>query len=251
MLTEERFSAILELLQEKKAITVTELTILLNTSESTIRRDLNSLQNLGKLKKVHGGATVLEDEIFTFTKEEDVPTKASMNVKEKIEISKYAAAMIQEDDFVYIDAGTTTEHLIDYIGETKAKFLTNGIVHAKKLLQKGYTTYILGGQLKSATEAIIGSTALHNLKKYNMTKAFLGTNGIQMDRGFTTPDVEEAAMKEAVIQQSYVSFILADRTKFGKITPVSFAQLEQACIITDRLLDKKYLDYTVIKEVFA
>lgn len=247
MLTEERFSAILERLQDKKAVTVAELTKLLETSESTIRRDLNTLHDMGKLKKVHGGATLCNEAYLT--NEEDVPTKSQYYVTEKERIAKYAATLIDDEDFVYIDAGTTTEKLIDYIGETKATFVTNGIVHAKKLIQKGFKAYVVGGQLKLSTEAIVGAEALSNLKKYNFTKCFLGTNGITLDNGFSTPDVEEALIKIEAVNRTHKVFVLADHSKFGKQSSVSFANLDQAVIITDELTDERYKEQTVIKEV--
>lgn len=247
MLTEERFSAILERLQDKKVVTVAELTKLLETSESTIRRDLNTLHDMGKLKKVHGGATLCDEAYLT--NEEDVPTKSQYYVTEKERIAKYAATLIEDEDFVYIDAGTTTEKLIDYIGETKATFVTNGIVHAKKLIQKGFKAYVVGGQLKLSTEAIVGAEALSNLKKYNFTKCFLGTNGITLDNGFSTPDVEEALIKIEAVNRTHKVFVLADHSKFGKQSSVSFANLDQAVIITDELTDERYKEQTVIKEV--
>lgn len=246
MLTEERFSEILKLLDEKRAVTVTELTELLQTSESTIRRDLNTLDEMGKLKKVHGGATVLGDGPSAF--EEDVAAKAKSHMNEKNCIAKYAASLIHDDDFVFIDAGTTTEQLIQYLTNTRAVFVTNGIVHAKKLLKKGLKAYVIGGQLKLATEAIIGAQAVDSLRKYNFTKCFLGTNGVSAEAGYSTPDLEEALIKEEAVKRSYVTFVLADRSKFGKVSSVTFAELKQACIITDQLPDAKYAEYTTIKE---
>ena len=247
MLTEERFSTILELLQEKKAVTVAELTQILETSESTIRRDLNTLHEMGKLKKVHGGATLCGEAYFT--KEEDVPTKSRHHIQEKERISRYAASLISDEDFIYIDAGTTTEHLIDYIESTKATFVTNGIAHAKKLVQKGHKAYVLGGQFKLSTEAIIGAEGLNNLKKYHFTKCFLGTNGITLEEGFSTPDVEEAMIKMEAARRSHQVFVLADHSKFGKQSSVSFASLDQAVIITDQVVDQRYKKQTVIREV--
>lgn len=249
MLTEERFASILKILNEKGSVTVNELTKFLNTSESTIRRDLNTLHETGKLKKVHGGATAIEFENEFSSFEEDITTKSQKNIDQKIAICRYAIKLINDNDFIFIDAGTTTENLIPFIENTKATFVTNGIVHAKKLIKKGLKTYILGGQLKLSTEAIIGSECVSCLKKYNFTKSFIGTNGIHIDSGFTTPDIEEAIIKKEAIKKSFVSFILADNSKFGKTSAVTFADLEQAFIITDKLNDKKYSNYTTIKEV--
>lgn len=247
MLTQERQSMILQILQQRKAVTVAELTQELDTSESTIRRDLITLAEMGKLNKVHGGATTLEDGFSAF--EEDVATKSVMNVDEKDEIARYAASLINDDDFIYIDAGTTTEKLIDYITNTKATFVTNGIVHAKKLIQRGCKAYVIGGELKLSTEAIVGADGISYIKKYNFSKCFIGTNGISIEHGFTTPDLEEALLKKEVISRSYISYIVADHTKFGKITSVTFADIDQACIITDRIADDKFKAATIVKEI--
>lgn len=249
MLTQERFSLILNILKDKKTVTITELTQELKASESTIRRDLSQLDKLGKLHKVHGGAVVIEDDSFSMF-EASVEAKSSLNIEEKAAIGKYAASLINNEDFVFIDAGTTTEHLIDYINNTKAVFVTNGIVHAKKLIQRGCKAYVIGGELKLATEAIVGADGISNLKKFNFTKCFIGTNGISLDKGFTTPDLDEALIKREAIERSYMRYVLADHTKFGKVLSVTFSNIENACIITDFLPDDKFRKTTIVKEVF-
>lgn len=248
MLSEEREQRILQLLEQKKAVTVMELTKLLQTSESTIRRDLNSLAEMGKLNKVHGGATAIET--FRQTIEENVEEKALKNIQEKIQIAQYAATLVQNDDFVFLDAGTTTAKMIDYLDPTsKAVFITNGIVHVRKLTQKGIKAYLLGGELKLSTEAMIGAAATDSLKAYNFTKSFIGCNGIHEEYGFSTPDVAEAMIKKEAMNRCFMNCIVADSSKFGKISAVSFGRLSQACIITDQIKDKKYANYTVIREV--
>lgn len=247
MLTEERQNEILRLLQEKGAVTVVELTKSLNSSAATIRRDLNSLNEAGKLNKVHGGATL--SELKLETKEDDISTKLLKNVKEKVMIAQYAASLVRDEDFIFIDAGTTTEKMIEFLKDTKAVFVTNGIVHAKKLIQKGLKAYIIGGELKIRTEAIVGVEGLNNLKKYNFSKSFLGTNGIHISCGYSTMDIDEAIIKREVINRSFSKFILADSSKFGKTMPITFAELDQSCIITNKVEDKKYLNCTVIKEL--
>lgn len=247
MLSEDRFQTILQLLQQKRSVTVSELCKLLQTSESTIRRDLNTLAEMGKLNKVHGGATAIDQPIFT--QEETVDIRSSKYIKEKNQIAAYAASIVTNEDFIFLDAGTTTEKVIDFLVPTKAVFITNGILHIRKLTQKGFRAYLLGGELKLSTEAMVGATAVENLKSYNFTKCFLGANGIHDKYGFTTPDVAEAMIKKEVLGRSFMRCILADRSKFGAITSVSFGNLSQACIVTDCLENTHYKDFTVIKEV--
>ena len=156
MLTQERYQKITELVERQGAVTVTELAQTLNISESTVRRDLNALDELGRLQKVHGGATARTGTAFS-SAEEDVATKAARHVAEKEAVGRYAAGLIADDDFVYLDAGTTTGKVIDHVAPgCKATFVTNGVDHAIRLTRRGLKTFILGGQFKSTTDAIVG-----------------------------------------------------------------------------------------------
>lgn len=246
MLTEERRAKIVEIVNERKAVSVNDLVELLDTSAATIRRDINALSKSRQIVKVFGGATAISS-LSVKTGEDAVRMKANKNVIEKGNIAKYAASLIQDDDFVYIDAGTTTLSMIDYIDNHKAKFITNGVVHAKKLMDKGLETIMIGGRLKASTEAVVGPDCTEFIRKYHFSKAFMGTNGISLIAGFTTPDSDEAMIKKEAIKHTYMSYILADHTKFDQITSVTFADISDCCIITDHMVNKEYLNKTVIK----
>ena len=247
MLTQKRHQMILELLEQKQSVTVAELTGLLDASEATVRRDLNALHDQGLLRKVHGGATALRGAIAL--EEPDMPTKASLHVEEKRAIGAYAATLVQDDDFVYIDAGTSTQQLVQHLAPTKASFVTNGIEHARLLLRRGLRTQLLGGVIKPTTEAITGAVALESLRRYNFSKCFMGTNGVDLRCGLTTPDPEEAALKSEAMARSYLSFVLADKSKFGVVTPVTFSALERACLLTETEPAPEYRRQTIIKVV--
>ena len=233
MLSQERYKLILEKLDKESVVYLNDLVKYLNTSESTIRRDLTALDKLGLLRKVHGGATSIKDINIT-TIDDKVENRQGLNINEKILIAEFAASLIKDNDFVYIDAGTTTELMIDFITNTKAVFVTNGIVHARKLIQKNCITYILGGELKLTTEAIVGAQTVSTLKKYNFTKGFFGTNGVDIERGFTTPDINEALVKETAFAHCHFKYILADSSKFGETSAVTFGNIKDATIITDK-----------------
>ncbi len=247
MLTEERYSTILKILAAKKAVTVLELSRLLGISESTVRRDLTALHNSGRLYKVYGGATAIDANYST--REEDVTTKNDLFNAEKLRIAKKAAGLVSRGDFIYLDAGTTTFCIIDFLTEKNASFVTNGIAHASHLAERGFKAFILGGQLKPTTEAVIGAAALDNIRNYNFTKGFFGTNGISTIAGFSTPDSDEGMVKSEALTRCRQAFILADNSKFNKIAPITFANISCATILTDTLTDKKYRDYTTIIEV--
>lgn len=171
MLTEQRHEIILNLLSEKGSITVTELKDILNTSESTIRRDLNTLDEQGRLTKVFGGA--VEKINGVSTTELSVSQKADVNTEEKKKIAMYAARLVVPNDFIYIDAGTTTEYLIDYLEEKNATYVTNAVTHARKLAIAGFKVILIGGELKGLTEAVVGNQAIITIDRMNFNKGFL------------------------------------------------------------------------------
>ena len=222
---------------------------LLNASESTVRRDLSILNEKRMLVKVRGGAIAISQDDRFIAAEPDVEEKSELYTAEKEAIARYAASLIEDGDFVYIDAGTTTEKMIDFIPSKSVTFVTNAFINAKKLVQKGFKVLMLAGEVKASTEAIVGSDAVINLMHYNFTKCFMGVNGISIKAGLSTPDKNEASVKSMAIMRSKAVYILADHSKFGKITSVNFAEINCGKIITDKVPDKKYLSKASVKEV--
>lgn len=233
MLTEERFAKILSILESTGSVTVQQLMTALDASESTIRRDLTALDANGQITKVHGGA-ILKNTVYS-TKDDEVMHRKEQNKDAKEKIARYAAELITPGDFVYIDAGTTTERMIDYITSKQAVFVTNAITHAKKLAEHGCTVYILGGEFKAVTEAIVGEEAVVTLEKYNFTKGFWGANGVSIQKGFSTPELKEALVKRKSMENCKECFVLADDSKFNQISSVTFAPFESATVITTGL----------------
>ena len=240
MLTEERFAKILSILERMGSVTVQQLMTELDASESTVRRDLNTLDANGQLVKVHGGA-ILKNTVYS-TIDDEVVHRKEQNREAKDKIARYAAGLITAEDFVYIDAGTTTERMIDYIANRQAVFVTNAIGHAKKLAEHGCKVYILGGEFKAVTEAIVGEEAVFTLDKYNFTKGFWGANGVSLQKGFSTPELKEAMVKRKSMENCRDCYILADESKFSQISSVTFAQFEKAIVITTELKQGIYKD---------
>lgn len=232
MLTETRQEQILKLLKSKGSVTLQELKEYLNTSESTIRRDLNVMHGQGRLRKVFGGAVALED---VDAKDEQVARREEKNLEEKKKIGRYAASLIQEDDFVYLDAGTTTGCMLEYIKEKRAVFVTNAPSHAQKLARAGIRVILTGGRLKQSTEAIVGNEACLQLKRFNFNIGFWGTNGVSVKAGLSTPDPDEAMVKQCAMEQTQKCFVVCDHSKFYKVSPVTFGSLEDAVILTDEI----------------
>jgi len=249
LLTEERHRLILNILKEKGIVKINELVELTGTSESTIRRDLTYLENTNALKRVHGGATLIKGRFI----EPSYSEKQVRSIHEKSIIAKYAAALIENGDCIYLDAGTTTFEMIKNIDKKDIVVVTNGLKHIDALVEKNISSYILGGKVKGRTKAVIGADASKSLQKFRFDKCFIGINGIHLDYGFTTPDSEEAVLKENAIDISREAFILADESKFGEVAFVKVADLEQATIITNTEVQdyERYKEKTRIKVVMG
>ena len=249
MLTEERFAKIVKIVNQEGTVTVLELAQAIGISESTIRRDLNQLDKLGRIRKVHGGATAAV--LMSDGHERNMQEKYSRNIEEKRAIAAYAATLVHPNDFVFLDAGSTTEQMAEYLEESTAFYVTNGITLAQKLAARGFKTMLLAGRVKASTDAVIGMEAVSSLARYHFTRGFFGTNGITVAEGFTTPDLEEAANKRAAMEHCRQCYVLADNSKFDTLSNVSFGELSKAKIITTKgnVRLKNYKQHTEVIEV--
>lgn len=230
MLTEERKKRILSLVNEGGSVSVQRLMEALQASESTVRRDLTELDRKGLLVKVHGGAMASSKAV---TEEYFVAEREVINHEKKTQIASYAASLITPEDVVFLDAGTTTGLMIDYLNCTDVLFITNAIAHARKLCNKGFQVYMPGGVVKTRTEALIGAQTCQYLMKCHFTKGFFGANGVTLTDGLTTPDMQEAAVKEMAVQRTRTRYALCDSSKFGRISSVTFADFSAVTVLTD------------------
>lgn len=226
ILKSERKQLILERLESQQFLRLEELIDLLSTSESTVRRDLDELEAAGKLRRVHGGAELPAN----LQLEESILEKSVKNVQEKRMIAERAADLVGPGDVIFLDAGTTTGLLIDYLQQENLTVVTNSIHHAVRLVERKIETIIIGGFVKQSTDASIGAVALEQIGQLNFDKAFLGMNGI--DRQYlTTPDMEEATIKRTVLENAKETYILADASKIGQFSFVKVAPIDKATII--------------------
>lgn len=244
MLINKRHEEILLAVNRNEIISVKELVDITNTSESTIRRDLVDLEKKDLLVRVHGGAARVDNNF-----EASVESKTVIHSDEKELIAKYAAEVVVDGDYIFLDAGSTTFRLIKYLDKKKVTVVTNGITHIPELMKYRISTYIIGGLVKDTTSALVGKTAHETLREYHFTKAFIGVNSLSIKGGYTTPDPEESMLKELAMKNSDKVFVLADSSKFNRNSFSKFGDLNQAIIITDRLLDKDYLKETEVREL--
>ncbi|MFJ7636838.1 DeoR/GlpR family DNA-binding transcription regulator [Peribacillus sp. NPDC097264] len=229
MLTTERHDVILTLIKKKGIIKMQELVDHLQASESTIRRDLVQLEELKLLKRVHGGAALLQRKGMEPTTLE----KQNKALSEKKLLAELGSTFIENDDCIYLDAGTTISELIPYLKDKNVTVLTNGLMHIQKLMELEIKTVIVGGTIKASTNAVVGSTAVDFLSDYRFDKCFLGINGIHPELGLTTPDPEEALLKKTAIRLSNQSYVLADSSKLNEVTFAKVADVSEVILLTD------------------
>lgn len=239
MLTPERQRLILQMIKEKSVVKIQDIVELTGASESTIRRDLTQLEQEKYLKRVHGGAAKLQGKL----QEPSMIEKSTKNLQEKQRIAKYAASLIEAGDSIYVDAGSTTFEMIPFLPKKEIVVVTNGLMHLNLLLEREIPTYIIGGYAKQKTKAIIGRGALDSLEQYRFDKCFLGVNGIHPEFGYTTPDQEEAIIKQMALKMSREAFVLADNTKFSEVSFAKIVDIHEATIITEDIDEEIFTQF--------
>lgn len=228
MITTQRYELIIKYLNDHGSASVNELVGLTASSTATIRRDLTHLEAEGLLTRIHGGATL--DHIV---KEASYTDKSVKNLKGKISIAKNAALLIEDGETIFMDAGTTTYEMLSFIEAENLTIVTNSVTVISSLVKLGHKVYLLGGKVKPLTYAIVGSEASQKLSTLSFDKCFLGTDGVDLIHGYSTPDSEEALIKKTALNQSKAGYILADSSKYHRTAFVKFADIEEAVLITE------------------
>jgi DeoR family transcriptional regulator, fructose operon transcriptional repressor len=236
MYAEERQQEILRLARVEGRVDVAALADTLNVTAETIRRDLTTLERAGVLRRVHGGAIPVERIGF----EPAVATRDAVLTVEKERIAKAALSELPEDGAIILDAGTTTARLAQALPlDRELTVVVNSPVLATMLAARAnVNVLLLGGRLRGRTLATVDDWALRPLADLYVDVAFLGANGCSVERGLTTPDPAEAAVKRAMIAAARRTILLADHTKIGNDYLARFGQLSDLdLLITDTGLD--------------
>lgn len=232
MYAEERQQEIVRIARTSGRVDVTTLAEALNVTAETIRRDLTSLERAGLLRRVHGGAIPVERLGF----EPALATRDSVLIEEKERIAKAALAEVPDEGAIILDAGTTTARLAQALpADKELTVVVNSPVIAVALgTRKNLNILLLGGRLRGRTLATVDDWALRPLADMYVDVAFMGTNGCSVERGLTTPDPAEAAVKRAMIRAARRCVLLADHTKMGNDYLARFGVLSDLdTLITD------------------
>jgi len=225
---DQRKNHILDRLLSNGRVDATEVAESLGVTGETIRKDLIALERQGILRRVHGGAVPVQSLAF----EPGVETRTEYST-EKTRIAQAALAHLPNEGSVLIDAGSTTAKLVEMLpGDRELTVYTNTIPLAISLLTRPrLTVFTLGGRLRNKTFAEVGDWTVRALAEINVDVAFLGTNGISMARGLTTPDPAEAAVKRLMLGCAAKRVLLADHSKFGVVKGTKHGDLDDIDVL--------------------
>ena len=228
----ERQDEILALIQQEKRVSVTALVERFAVVGETIRRDLADLEQRGLIRRVHGGAIPVERVVF----EPPIEARHDLMRSEKDRIALAALAELPCEGSAFIEAGSTTSFLAGVLpADCNLTIVTNGGYIATSLARHpGITVLSVGGRVRPRSLACVDDWALETLSRLRVTVAFLGTNGISIENGLTTPDPAEAAVKRAMLSIAQHTVLLADHSKIGVASLLRYGDVNQIhTLITD------------------
>jgi len=228
----KRHQLILDLLNQEKHIEVSDLCISLNVSAVTIRKDLKLLEEKGLLFRTHGGASLKNP----YANDRSVIEKEKISITEKSDIAQTAAELILDNDSILIASGTTLQALAKAINpDNVLMVVTSSLNIAMELsIHKNIRVLQLGGFVRQSSFSVTGDHAVQILENVSCSKLFIGVDGIDLEYGLTTSNLEEAALNQKMLASANKLIVLADSSKFGKrsfakICPLSRVDL----LITD------------------
>jgi DeoR family deoxyribose operon repressor len=231
----------IKLLEDRHFLSVKQLSNELNVSEMTIRRDIQFLNQNNLAKQVFGGIKSNE-EISNYNRSQEL----SVNIERKIKIAKIAASMIENQDIVFFDTGTTVELIPDYLDENiECIFITFSLPVIEKLKNfKKCTLIVCGGKYSQKSNSFVSSEQTLEIEKYRANKAFIGITGFDRELGVTCSYIEEKSLKQALIRNSKETIIVSDTSKFGKVSTCIFGKENDFDVmITDKNIPKEYEEF--------
>ncbi|WP_182486546.1 DeoR/GlpR family DNA-binding transcription regulator [Microbacterium halimionae] len=233
----ERREHIETVLREEGRVVVVDLALRFDVTTETVRRDLDAMESEGRLRRVHGGAVAKER---GSTREVPVFERTGQRADAKRAIALRALDAIPPgfSGSIYLDAGTTTAAIAAMLPERLAAFGSSAevVTHSLTLAPivagvPNISLLLIGGRIRGVTAAAVGASTVRSIAAIRPDIAFIGANGISGEFGLSTPDAEEAAVKEAIVRAARRVVVLADSSKFGQELLVGFAALNEIDVI--------------------
>ncbi len=226
---------------EHKTVTLDELCEEFGVSKNTVRRDLDVLLENRRFKKIYGGVTVEDFKELVSFGERNIS-----KLSEKQRIAQKAASLVEDGDVIFIDSGTTTLHLVEYLGERKnVTIVTNNIETILRAIpMENLTLIALPGTLNRKTLSFTGLNAVQLLQQFNIRKAFMASTGYSMESGVTNSSPLESDIKRTAVARSQQVYLLADAAKYGAAALTTYCRLEELNgLITDQLPPQEAQDF--------
>ncbi|KON86397.1 DNA-binding protein [Sporosarcina globispora] len=243
MIKDKRINKIEEYIIEHKSVSLDELMTVFNVSKNTIRRDVQELVEKGDFKKVYGGVAVIDDKR---AKLESFHDRQVRNQTEKEMIGKAAANHVNDGDIIFIDSGTTTIEMIEYIKQKEVTIITNSLNFIVRALPyENLNVITAGGILERKTNSFGSLKYMDILNAYNINKAFMASTGISLSNGVTNASPLESELKASIVDRSSEVFLLVDHDKFDKYGLMTYCRLDKIdYLVTDITPSEVYQNYT-------
>lgn len=241
MLQQERHRLITDRVNADGRVEVADLAEVFGVTQETVRRDLTVLERHGVLRRVYGGGIAVDDP----GPEPSNLAKAQQFPEEKERIAREAVDLVPRTGAIMVDAGTSTLALAAILPACDGLTVVTNSVPIAGLLadREDLVLYLVGGRLRPRTAALVGSWAQDLMQDFSVDVAFLGTNGITVDKGLSTADWSEAEVKRSMVATARRAVVLSDHSKFGRDLFARFAALEDIdTIITDTGLDAAFAE---------
>ena len=232
MVAEDRRKKILEMINRDGSVKVTNLSKLFDISEVTIRTDLADMEYKGLLTRVHGGAVSSYKPYYSMS----LNQRMSTNQEQKEIIAQKIAGMIEDNDTIMLNSGTTTLLVFRALPQNlNLSIVTNSIsIALEGTANPNFNIILLGGLINSKYQFTFGDDAIRQLKSYHADKLILSVDGIDAEHGFSTYYDKEAEIDRIMLQQSSVNIVAADHSKFDRCAFTKISDLSVAdYIITD------------------
>lgn len=238
---EKRIYQIADYIQSMGVVSMDELCEHFAISMSTLRRDINILLSQNSVQKVYGGVASKEHGLIPFE------NRDTINKSDKSLIAKKSAQLIDSNELIFIDSGTTTRDILKYLPEkvTKLTILTNNLDVINDVADRpDISLLVLGNIFKHSTRSFVGNDTLDIIEKYNINKAFMAATAVSIENGLTNSDIQEYELKKRIVRKAHQVYLLADASKFDHATLLTYAQLtDLSAIVTSKAIPEKYRHY--------
>lgn len=249
----DRINQIISILRVNGFASIKDLAQTFRVSEMTIRRDLSIIENNGIARNIDGLLVYNSDHgVIKIDNEYNLDTAVGKYEKEKSKIGKYAASLVQENDTIIIDTGTTTVHIAQHLPSNKnitvLCYNMNILTQIRRIL--GVQILFAGGYYHSNTQLFESPQGIDYISSIRAHKVFISAAGIHKNLGITCAENYEVATKKAAIRSSLERILVADSSKFGAINISHFCDLKDIhVIITDKNLPKEWEDYIINSDI--